>query len=75
VPSLFLSALSGKKIPQVFSLIDHLTQQGVGVILISSEMAELLAMADRILVLRGGRMTAEYPRGAATQEDLLRDAS
>ena len=60
---------------EVFSLIDHLTQQGVGVILISSEMAELLAMADRILVLRGGRVTAEYPRGAATQEDLLRDAS
>ncbi len=60
---------------EVFSLIDHLTQQGVGVILISSEMAELLAMADRVLVMRGGRLTAEYPRGAATQEDLLRDAS
>jgi ribose transport system ATP-binding protein len=60
---------------EVFALMDQLTQEGAGVIFISSEMLELLAMADRILVMRDGRFTAAYPRGEATQEDLLRSAS
>lgn len=60
---------------EVFALMDQLTHQGVGIIMISSEMPEILAMADRILVMRGGRFTAEYRRGEATQELLLRHAS
>ncbi|MFQ5880310.1 MAG: sugar ABC transporter ATP-binding protein, partial [Dehalococcoidia bacterium] len=60
---------------EVFALMDQLTQGGVGIIMISSEMPEILAMADRILVMRGGRFTAEYRRGEATQELLLRGAS
>ena len=43
--------------------------------MISSEMPEILAMADRILVMRGGRITAELAAGEATQEKLLRFAS
>jgi ABC-type sugar transport system ATPase subunit len=43
--------------------------------MISSEMPEVLAMADRILVMRGGRFTAELPAREATQEMLLRCAS
>jgi ABC-type sugar transport system ATPase subunit len=38
-------------------------------------MLEILAMADRTLVMRGGRFTAEYQRGEATQELLLKSAS
>lgn len=60
---------------EVFALMDDLSQQGVGIIFISSEMLELLSMADRILVMRDGRLSAEYPRGVANQEDLLRSAS
>ena len=60
---------------EVFALMDQLTQRGVAIIMISSEMPEILAMADRILVMRGGRFTAEYRRGEATQELLLRGAS
>ena len=60
---------------EVFALMNDLTQRGVGIIMISSEMPEILAMADRILVMRGGRFTAEYQRGEATQELLLRSAS
>jgi ribose transport system ATP-binding protein len=60
---------------EVFALMDELTREGVGIIFISSEMQELLPMADRILVMRDGRFTAEYARGTATQEDLLRSAS
>jgi len=60
---------------EVFTLMNDLTQRGVGIIMISSEMPEILAMADRILVMRGGRFTAEYQRGEATQELILRSAS
>jgi ABC-type sugar transport system ATPase subunit len=60
---------------EVFAWIDRLAQRGVAVIMISSEMLELLAMADRTLVMRGGRFAAEYQRGEATQESLLKSAS
>ena len=60
---------------EVFTLLDRLATQGVGVIMISSEMPEILAMADRTLVMRDGRFTAEYARGEATQELLLHSAS
>jgi ribose transport system ATP-binding protein len=61
---------------EVFALLDRLAStQRVGIILISSEMPELLAMADRILVMRNGRFTAEYQYGEATQEMLLKSAS
>ncbi len=60
---------------EVFALLDRLAQRGVAIIMISSEMLEILAMADRILVMRAGTVTAEYQRGEATQELLLKHAS
>jgi ribose transport system ATP-binding protein len=60
---------------EVFALINQLAQRGVAIIMISSEMLELLAMADRTLVMRAGRFAAEYARGEATQELLLKSAS
>lgn len=60
---------------EVFSLMSQLAKKGVGIIMISSEMPEILAMADRILVMREGRFSGEYHAGEATQEHLLRSAS
>lgn len=60
---------------EVFALMDELTQHGVGIIMISSEMPEILALADRILVMRGGKFTAEFERGEASQELILRAGS
>jgi ribose transport system ATP-binding protein len=60
---------------EVFALIDRLAQRGAAIIMISSEMPEILAMADRTLVMRSGRITAEYSRDEATQELLLKSAS
>lgn len=60
---------------EVFRLMNDLAKQGVGIIMMSSEIPEVLAMADRILVMAGGSFVAEYARGQATQEDLLRAAS
>ncbi len=59
---------------EVFHLMGRLCAQGVGLLMLSSEIPEVLAMADRILVMHRGRIAAEYARGEATQEDLLRSA-
>jgi ribose transport system ATP-binding protein len=60
---------------EVFALMNQLTRRGVGILMISSEMPEILAMADRILVIRDGRFTAEYKASETSQEELLRSAS
>jgi ABC-type sugar transport system ATPase subunit len=57
---------------QIHALIGELAAQGVAVLLISSELPELLHLATRILVLRDGRLVGELPREAATQDALMR---
>ncbi|ADI14268.1 sugar ABC transporter ATP-binding protein [Truepera radiovictrix] len=59
---------------EIHRLMDALVAQGLGVLMISSELLEVLGMADRILVMRGGRIVAELPRGAS-QEDVMRAAT
>ncbi len=63
----------GSKI-EVFRLMNQLIKRGVGIIMISSELLEVIAMADRIIVMCRGSITAEFERGTATQEDILRYA-
>ena len=60
---------------EVFRLMNELAQQGVGIIMISSELPEVMAMADRILVMARGSLTAEYGRGQASQEEIMRSAA
>lgn len=59
---------------EIHRIMDQLSQNGIAIILISSEMPELLAMCDRILVLNRGRIAAEYNRDEATQEKVLTSA-
>jgi ABC-type sugar transport system ATPase subunit len=59
---------------EVAALIDELARQGAAILLVSSELPELLRLADRILVLRRGRIAAELP-GQTTQEEVLRFAA
>jgi len=59
---------------EVFRLMSELIRRGVGIIMISSELPEVLAIADRIIVMCRGSITAEFKRGDATQEDILRYA-
>ncbi|MBK9715287.1 MAG: sugar ABC transporter ATP-binding protein [Kouleothrix sp.] len=56
---------------EVYNLMNNLVEQGVAVIMVSSEMPELLGMSDRILVMHKGRFTAELMREEATQEKVL----
>jgi ABC-type sugar transport system ATPase subunit len=59
---------------EMHTLIDELTHAGLGIVLASSELPEILALADRILVLADGRISAEFARDEATEENLLRAA-
>jgi ABC-type sugar transport system ATPase subunit len=51
-----------------------LTAQGIAILLITSELPELLAMSDRIVVMHRGRLTAELAREQATPEKVLEAA-
>jgi ABC-type sugar transport system ATPase subunit len=57
---------------EIHGLIDELARQGNGVLLISSELPEVINLSTRILVLRGGKIVGEVPREQATQETLMR---
>ena len=56
---------------EMHALIDDLACKGAGVMLISSEMPEVLGLSRRIAVMRGGRITGEVSGEAATQESLI----
>ncbi|OLF05208.1 hypothetical protein BLA60_37295 [Actinophytocola xinjiangensis] len=56
---------------ELHRIVRERADRGMAVVLISSELPELLAVADRILVLAGGRVTGELTRAEATEEKLL----
>ncbi|MGQ9907948.1 MAG: sugar ABC transporter ATP-binding protein [Candidatus Flexifilum sp.] len=56
---------------EIHRLMSQLAQQGMAVLMISSELPEVLGMSDRILVMRGGRIVAEFTREEATQEKVV----
>jgi ABC-type sugar transport system ATPase subunit len=57
---------------EIHALIDELASQGAGVILISSELPEILNLSSRVLVLKDGRVAGELPRERATQDAVMR---
>ncbi len=56
---------------EIYSIINKLAEQGKSIILISSEMPELLGMSDRIYVVNQGRLVGEFPKGEASQEGIM----
>ncbi len=56
---------------EIYNLMNRLTAAGAGIIMISSELPELLGMSDRILVMHRGRIQAEMNADGATQERIL----
>ncbi len=60
---------------EIHGIIGQIVREGVAVIMISSEMPELLGSADRILVLREGAVTGEFDREEATQEALMQHSA
>jgi ribose transport system ATP-binding protein len=60
----------GSKV-EIYNLMNRLTARGAGIIMITSELPELLGMSDRILVMHRGRIQAEIDRADATEERVL----
>ncbi len=59
----------------VHALMSKLAAEGMAILMISSELPEVLGMSDRILVMREGRMTAHFTRAEATQEKIISAAT
>lgn len=57
---------------EIYTIINQLAAEGKGVLVISSELPEILGMCDRIYVMNEGRMTGEVDREEATQEKLMK---
>jgi putative multiple sugar transport system ATP-binding protein len=57
---------------EIYTIVNSLAEQGKSVLVISSELPELLGLCDRIYTLSAGRITGEVPRADATQERLMR---
>lgn len=56
---------------EIYQLMENLCENGAGIIMVSSELPEILAIADRVIVMRQGRLTAEFMQDVATQEKLM----
>ncbi|MEO8411814.1 MAG: ATP-binding cassette domain-containing protein, partial [Propionivibrio sp.] len=60
---------------EIYALMGQLARQGAGIVMASSELPEILAMCDRILVLCEGRLTGEFDQNEATQERIMEAAT
>ena len=59
---------------EIYRLISELTADGTAVLLMSSELPEVIGLADRVLVLHEGRIAGRYDRGGMSEEAILRSA-
>jgi len=59
---------------EIYKLISELAAAGLAIVMSSSELPEIMTIADRIIVLSEGRQTAEWPRATATDESILKAA-
>jgi len=59
---------------EIYAIIQRLAASGVGVLFASSELPEVLGLADRVLVMRGGALSGEFTRGDASEERVLKAA-
>ena len=55
----------------IYEIMNELASGGYAIIMVSSEMPEVLGMADRIVVMKAGRVTGTFDKGEATQEMIL----
>jgi ribose transport system ATP-binding protein len=60
---------------EIYVLMVELLRRGAGIVMVSSELPEAIGMAHRILVVRGGRLQAEFARGTVTPDGIMRAAT
>lgn len=56
---------------EIYTIMNQLTQKGVSIIMVSSELPEVLGMSDRILVMHEGHLTGLFSREETTQESIM----
>ena len=60
---------------EVYAILREIASQGIGIVMVSSELPELLSLCDRILVMHEGKMTGEIMREEATEELVMKYAA
>ncbi|HJW84057.1 MAG TPA: D-xylose ABC transporter ATP-binding protein, partial [Anaerolineae bacterium] len=60
---------------EIHALMNDLAAQGMAILMVSSELPEVLGVSDRILVMREGRIVAEFSRAEASQDAIMRAAT
>lgn len=60
---------------EIYKLMGSLAQQGASILMVSSDLLELLGMSSRVLVMRDGAITAELPAAEATEQSVMRAAT
>ena len=60
---------------EIYGIIRDLCKKGVGVLLVSSDVAEVVRISDRILIMQDGRIIKEFNEGIATEEDIVKASS
>jgi ABC-type sugar transport system ATPase subunit len=60
---------------EIYAEINKLAEQGLAIVLVSSELPEVLGLSDRIMVLHEGRVTGEFVRKEATPEKVMAAAT
>jgi D-xylose transport system ATP-binding protein len=60
---------------EIYNIMNDLMEQGVAIIMISSELPELLGMSHRIIVISEGKLTGEFTASEATQENVMAAAT
>jgi ribose transport system ATP-binding protein len=60
---------------EIYRLMNQLAESGAAILMVSSELPEILGMTDRVLVMRGGRLVIELPTSQTTQEEIMRYAA
>ena len=60
---------------EIYKVIGDLAKQGLGIVVVSSYLPEVLGLADRVVVMREGAVAGELPARGATEEDVLKLAS
>lgn len=60
---------------EIHALMNQLVEKGVAILMVSSDLPEVLGISDRILVMREGRLVGEFSRAQATQDDIMRAAT
>ena len=59
---------------EIYSLMGELVKSGISIVMVSSDMPELLAMSDRVLVISSGHITGEFDREHLSEEAVMRAA-